>query len=829
MPTEPTVRGPALIVGDNPLADAWQHWFGARGHRTRRVAGAERLDETLDAIWQTEFTPHLILTTPHDEEAVWTTTDPSTLGRRFPDGIEAVYRVAQRWMQSAIDRGVMDHCSLIANVRGGGRLGFDAIGDIAPEDSRPLGLSQWSAETGGVAGLTKAMLIESWMRGFRQTPMLIVDAPVRATPASIVRGAAAEWAVPSHDEEVAVDGDRRWTTRAVYRPIAPETGDWSVGNNITRGGTWLVAGGGRGITAHVTLQLARRHGLRLHLLGMAPPPSIDDETRRWAAEDLIGLRRETYRRVQSDGGNAVKHWRQFEKAIEIDRTLTLCRQSGIEADYHSVQIEDAAAVRKLVDQIRDDGGCIRGVIQGAGSGQDARFDRKRPSKVRQCLSAKIHGTASLAAATMNDPLDWFVGFGSISGRFGANGHTDYSAANDMMAKMISRLHDERRQTGGRTARCTTFHWHAWGDIGMATKPEAKLALDMIGMDFMPAAEGTEHFLNELEFGGEDREVLITDRRYIRKFYPAEAIAAGWRPGDPDGPMIGTLRSGVGADHNRIAVNLRPAAETFLSQHTVGGRPTLPIAIAIEMMLESAVANRRLAGQDDRATAIIDVVATAALKFADDCEVTVNVLTDNESADQTAVRLVADLRRSDGRIVQRDREHFRGRVCCDPVTTVPDVLNWRVDDVDWTGVVYAGPDAPVHHGESLRCLRGYTIVDAGRTLRGVVIAPSPMEIGGDDRPIGGWQTSPAVVDAVLYAAGTLVHMQTGRASLPVRIGQMDLGRLPDCGEPLRVEVTMSDDVSATDDQVTLSATLVGQNGDAIVRLSNYVVGLLRIAS
>ena len=114
------------------------------------------------------------------------------------------------------------------------------------------------------------------------------------------------------------------------------------------------------------------------------------------------------------------------------------------------------------------------MLHGAGAGQDSRFDRKRPDKVEKCLRAKIDGTIALMQATQSDPLEWFVTFGSISGRFGANGHTDYSLANDMMAKIIDRYRSQRPDV-----RSLTFHWHAWVDIGMATKPEAKLALEMI--------------------------------------------------------------------------------------------------------------------------------------------------------------------------------------------------------------------------------------------------------------------------------------------------------------------------------------------------------------
>ncbi len=37
----------------------------------------------------------------------------------------------------------------------------------------------------------------------------------------------------------------------------------------------------------------------------------------------------------------------------------------------------------------------------------------------------------------------FIGFGSISGRFGANGHTDYSLANDMLCKQMDWLRNMR--------------------------------------------------------------------------------------------------------------------------------------------------------------------------------------------------------------------------------------------------------------------------------------------------------------------------------------------------------------------------------------------------
>ena len=58
-------------------------------------------------------------------------------------------------MQKAIDDDVMGESSLVSIVNGNGNFGFDWT------ESAKAG----SSESGGIAGLTKAMLIESWMRG----------------------------------------------------------------------------------------------------------------------------------------------------------------------------------------------------------------------------------------------------------------------------------------------------------------------------------------------------------------------------------------------------------------------------------------------------------------------------------------------------------------------------------------------------------------------------------------------------------------------------------------------------------------------------------------
>ena len=173
----------------------------------------------------------------------------------------------------------------------------------------------------------------------------------------------------------------------------------------------------------------------------------------------------------------------------------------------------------MLRRIRAADGPIEGILHGAGVGKDARFDRKDPEKVSQCFRAKVDGALALMDLTRRDPVKHFIGFGSISGRFGANGHTDYSAANDMLCKLVDWYRRQRPEV-----KRVAFHWHAWGDVGMATKPETRLALEMVDMQFMPAREGLAHLLRELAAGTPEGEVLITDDRYHRMFYPAETLS-----------------------------------------------------------------------------------------------------------------------------------------------------------------------------------------------------------------------------------------------------------------------------------------------------------------
>jgi malonyl CoA-acyl carrier protein transacylase/acyl carrier protein/NAD(P)-dependent dehydrogenase (short-subunit alcohol dehydrogenase family) len=794
-PTMPTFHGDAIVVGDNPIAAALirrLQQLGVKAHQLHDVGGNTSIDATLERIWSQVETPHLFLTTPHDKNSL-RSLDAKEWKKRRISAILGVFRLCQLWMQRMIDLNQMNHASLVTATNGGGSMGL-AGGKLE------------SPESGGLAGLTKAMLIECWMRGFRETPMKVIEFAKDSTPDRFIDGIMRELAVPSYDEETIVDGDRRWTVRARYAPINASS---HRSNQITSGGTWIVTGGGRGITAMTAMELAKRHDLKLVLLGTAPAPSLQPGMRERGCTNRSQLRRDVMLSAQQAGLNPIEVWRDTEKSLEIDITLAECERRGIDATYYSVDVSDASAVDEILSHVRAQQGPIRGVIHGAGAGQDSRFDRKRPDKVEKCIRAKVDGCMALAAATTADPLEWFVGFGSISGRFGANGHTDYSLANDMLAKCINRLSSDRP-----TVRCVTFHWHAWGDIGMAAKPEAKLALEMIGMQFMPADEGLRHFLNELEFGGDSPEVLITDRNYVRKFFPdIENQDSTSRTL----PILDPTGKSNAQDTTNHVVTLDPVTDRFLKEHRVNDRPTLPFVIALEMMAEAAL----LASGDRFVTKCTSAQALQAIKFVTDDAMAVEVNASDPNGLLNHWTIKADLRRKDGRLVEEGRKYFEAAFVTAPLAVVSKLNLPKGRPWNFTSINYLPPGATVFHGEPLQTLREIAIAP-GEAL-GRIAAPSPAHLGGENRPLSGWILPCAAMDGVLYAAAILAYHEAGKPSLPVSFDEIRIGRLPDPGEPLLTHIRA---VQSDERGMILAADLAGQNGDLILSLHGYRINWIR---
>ena len=476
----------------------------------------------------------------------------------------------------------------------------------------------------------------------------------------------------------------------------------------------------------------------------------------------------------------------------------------------------------MLAKIREVDGPIEGILHGAGIGRDSRFDRKDMRRVEQCITAKIDGALALMDLTQNDPVKYFVGFGSISGRFGANGHTDYSLANDMLARLVGWYRQQRQDVAA-----VAFHWHAWGDVGMAIRPETKLALEMIDMQFMPAAEGVDHLINELSAGAPEPEVLITDESYFRVFNPMETRSREQHTSTLPEPidtrrfplLAATVRGPV--ESTPFEALLNPARDPFLAQHRIDDHPVLPMAIGVELLSEAAL---RAFGQRS-AVRLRNVRAVQALKFFSDDQRTVNVHVADTSGGWALCELTADVLNRDGRLVEADRVYLKGRVeLCSDVRPGCEPLS--VEELKetngWEAVSYLPEGAAIYHGPAFQGLRRFRT--SGSVARGVVSAPALNELAGSRRRIDGWVVPSSCLDACFYLVAMLGFRQLDAGpTLPVSIDFLEVGRLTSPGERCTIEVTFN---RRDGRHLWFDFSMVGSNGDAIFTARDYCVSTLQ---
>jgi hypothetical protein len=205
--------------------------------------------------------------------------------------------------------------------------------------------------------------------------------------------------------------------------------------------------------------------------------------------------------------------------------------------------------------------------------------------------------------------------------------------------------------------------------------------------------------------------------------------------------------------------------------------------------------------------------------------------DGLSGVNSSWRLVSDLRRRDGRLVEARRTHFTAEIELGTQESMGrDLPNQHLQlnkfaDPPQQPIEYLGADALVYHGPSLQTLRcigfGKATLDGTDCSYAVgsIVAPSPAQLAGESRPLAGWVLCPATMDAVLYAAGMLAYQVGQRPSLPTRFDRIHFGRLPQPGEPLRVTVVWQQD-HLSGGQMT--ALLLGLNDDPILQLEGYRV-------
>lgn len=758
-----SIVGPVLVVGENECATQLVQRLARRNvvvHSLPISGGIDAALERLEVIWRDGPVPYLFILTGRERDASRIESHDAW-HRRRERGVLLPYLICQKWTELVTKSVVADQATLIAVTGLGGDLGWQN--------------SPAAPEGGALAGLLKAIHREFEIKEGAGIRVKVIDSPWDEPAESLADSIVREVASGSADIEVSYSHGHRRVAAAMESQVAalPQL-DFSVGAN------WIVTGGARGVTAVVAQALASDLCPKLHLLGSSRLPDIEESWLNLDEDEKKSLKQKIVRQALADGKKPHEVWERWEKDIEIAQNLRRFSELGASCVYHQCDVSNRDELSRVLSGIRAQDGPIHGILHGAGFERACRFEKKQREFVERTISVKADSAWNLMELTRDDPLRWFVAFGSISGRFGGVGQTDYCVGNELLAKLIDRFRHDRPE-----CRSTVIQWHSWDEVGMAVRPESKHIKTLLKFKYMPTREGCQHLLRELSAGLRDGEVVITDREYCRKFYPHTPIVRESGSELDNFPLIERLLAPATAGVFSAEVIFRPDSDRFLQQHLLKKRPILPLVIGVEAIAESAV---QVIGNGKKLVSLENVEVESALKFFSNEPLATRIRTEKIG---TKVRclLESDFVNRQGKLLQKDRLHVRG-VAIAGSPEENDHLSVKrqmpaLEQIRSAGDYTYPDDLAIYHGPIYRALKA--VQASGSEGWGWIVAPDPQELAPSRR--GTWFYSPVVLDACFYACGVYMAMVGDRAiHLPQGLTKLRFGQVPKANQDCLIHLS-----------------------------------------
>jgi NAD(P)-dependent dehydrogenase (short-subunit alcohol dehydrogenase family) len=505
-----------------------------------------------------------------DDEGDPTTLAPEAWRAALRDRVKLLARAA-RAFHPRLDRGTF----LVAATRLGGRHGVGDDGATAP-----LG--------GAVTGLVKALKRER-----PEALIKAVDFGAAAADAVAERLLAETLADPGA-VEIGYSDDLRVTVALAPAPTAVDGVPAPLGPDSV----YVITGAAGSIVSAIVADLAASGGI-FYLLDLASEPDPSDPDLARFTTDKGGLKLDLARRQKERGERATpvaveKELGQIERAVAAAAARAAIARAGGTSHYRRVDLRDGAAVAAIVDEIRARHGRIDVLVHAAGLEISHFLPDKRDDEFDLVFDVKADGWYHLLHAIGTMPLGATVAFGSIAGRFGNAGQTDYAAANDLLCKLASHARCARPAT-----RSLVIDWTAWADIGMATRGSIPKMMAAAGIDMLPAVAAIPVVGRELRAGTRG-EIVVAGALGVLDDEWDDTGGLDCARITAHGPMIGRVAGWPVGRGLIVETALDPAAEPFLHDHQIDGKAVLPGVMGIEAFAEVAtlVGGWRLAAVED---------------------------------------------------------------------------------------------------------------------------------------------------------------------------------------------------------------------------------------
>jgi malonyl CoA-acyl carrier protein transacylase/NAD(P)-dependent dehydrogenase (short-subunit alcohol dehydrogenase family) len=681
---------------------------------------------------------------------------------------------------------------LVSATRLGGQHGYDQAGAIAPLGGGVCGFTKtYKRERGDV--LVKVVDFEPSRKTTALADLLIEEA--QRDPGAV---------------EIGYKDGRRWTIGLEEKPAA----DGQAGITLGKETVFLITGAAGSIVSAITADLADASGGVFHLLDLAPAPDPFNSDLQRFAGDKENLKRDLFERLKARGERATpamveKEMAALERVHSAFTAMQAVRSAGGTAHYYSVNLLDAGAVAKVMQEVAGKSGRIDVLLHAAGLEISHLLPDKKPGEFDLVFDVKSDGWFNLLSNLGGMPLGAAVVFSSIAGRFGNGGQTDYSSANDLLCKSISRFRTTRPHTRG-----IAIDWTAWAGIGMAARGSIPAIMKQVGIDMLPPEAGIPVIRRELTAGASRGEIVIAQSLGIMQ---REFDASGGLDISAGGPVDAALRArgimiervtGMGITTGlTIETSLDPARQPFLYDHQIGGTPVLPGVMGVEALAETA----RLLFPDRHVGPIEQVSFMSPFKFYRGQPRTVTLRADFRMEGED---IVADCRLIGSRLLhgQTDPElttHFIGRV---------HLIAKPIQAGKGTRITMPKDGKQVHAGEIYRLYfhgPAYRVLESswrcGDSVVGLFAANLPPNHEPGSLPT---QVAPRLIELCFQTVGIWEMANRSRMGLPYQIRKVRLLRSPEAAKSRLCAVATPNEDGSFDAQV------VDEKGSLYLVLKGY---------
>jgi NAD(P)-dependent dehydrogenase (short-subunit alcohol dehydrogenase family) len=500
-------------------------------------------------------------------------------------------------------------------------------------------------------------------------------------------------------------------------------------------GVVLASGGARGITARCVVALAGRFGWRFLLLGRTP---VDVPLPAWAGE--VAAEAEIKRRLVEQEGlvRPVEIQHRFEQVraqLEIEATLRAVADAGGQADYLCVDVAEPGLRERLAPA-----GVVTGLVHGAGALADRPLDRKRGADFDRVFAPKVRGLRHLLDAVDLDALRFVALFSSAAAYYGHAGQADYALANEVLNKAAHRL-----QARLPNCRVVAFDWGPWdGGTGMVT-PELQRHFEARGVGLLPPAAGTRVLVDALSPGADPGPQLLVGGPLASRQPVAEREPRG----------------------RRITRRLSVAANPFLRDHVIGGRPVLPVTCAMAWIADACEG----CYPGLHAVRLEDCRVLSGVVLDEDGEIELTLALEEVGREEDEVRIRAEITRAEA---DRAHPHYRADVVLarerpvaprhelPPVAPTPDATEGAA--------LYR--DGTLFHGPAFQGVRRLLSLDAQGLALECLLPAVPEDVQGQFRA---GSVNPYAADALFQGIVVWARRMQGAASLPVSTPAAELYR------------------------------------------------------